>query len=81
MTSVTDASRNAVLAEVDNADRITSMVPSDEHEPFSCFFAGDTGYGYVPSGKSEPTYVCPAFKEIGDRFNGFDLALLPIGCV
>ena len=30
------------------------------------FFAGDTGY-------------CPVFREIGDRFDGFDLAMIPIG--
>ena len=32
----------------------------------SAYFAGDTGYG-------------PDFKEIGARFGGFDLSLLPIG--
>jgi L-ascorbate metabolism protein UlaG (beta-lactamase superfamily) len=32
----------------------------------SIYFAGDTGYG-------------PDFAAIGDRFGGFDLALLPIG--
>jgi len=32
----------------------------------SVYFAGDTGYG-------------PDFKEIGARFGGFDLSLLPIG--
>jgi N-acyl-phosphatidylethanolamine-hydrolysing phospholipase D len=81
VTSVTPVSRNAVFSEVEQSRRITSMVPSDEHEPFSCFFAGDTGYGYVPPGKSQATYVCPAFRDIGDRFDGFDLALLPIGYV
>ena len=30
------------------------------------YFAGDTGY-------------CPIFKEIGERFGGFDLAMIPIG--
>ncbi len=30
------------------------------------YFAGDTGY-------------CPAFREIGERFGGVDLALIPIG--
>ncbi len=32
----------------------------------SVYFAGDTGY-------------CPVFREIGRRFGGFDLALIPIG--
>lgn len=32
----------------------------------SIYFAGDTGY-------------CPVFQEIGRRFGGFDLALIPIG--
>lgn len=30
------------------------------------YFAGDTGY-------------CPVFHEIGERFGGFDLAMIPIG--
>lgn len=33
---------------------------------YSLFFCGDSGY-------------CPAFPEIGERFNGCDVALLPIG--
>jgi len=32
----------------------------------SIYFAGDTGY-------------CPTFRQIGERFGGFDLALIPIG--
>ncbi len=31
------------------------------------YFAGDTGYS-------------PIFREIGERFRGFDLSLIPIGC-
>jgi len=31
------------------------------------YFAGDTGYS-------------PIFREIGQRFGGFDLAMIPIGC-
>ncbi|SCZ91023.1 BZ3500_MvSof-1268-A1-R1_Chr1-3g02486 [Microbotryum saponariae] len=47
------------------------------------WFGGDTGYKAVPRGtKPEdeaglPT--CPAFKEIGQRFGGFDFAMIPIG--
>jgi len=33
----------------------------------SVYFAGDTGYA-------------PIFREIGERFGGFDLAMIPIGC-
>jgi N-acyl-phosphatidylethanolamine-hydrolysing phospholipase D len=33
---------------------------------FSVFFGGDSGY-------------CPAFAEIGERFGGCDIAMLPIG--
>lgn len=33
---------------------------------FAVYFCGDSGY-------------CPAFREIGERFNGCDVALLPIG--
>lgn len=48
------------------------------------FFAGDTGYRSVPldhnPDESEDIYPhCPAFKQIGDTFGPFSLALLPIG--
>jgi len=33
----------------------------------SAYFAGDTGYA-------------PIFREIGEKFRGFDLAMIPIGC-
>lgn len=46
----------------------------------SVFFAGDTGYRTVLEGENEDTVpCCPAFKEIGERIGGFELALLPIG--
>ena len=49
------------------------------------FFAGDTGYCQVTSNthfshREAPHPPCPAFKEIGDLYGPFDLALLPIGC-
>lgn len=44
------------------------------------FFAGDTGYRYVPKeAKESDMPSCPAFKEIGEAFGGFNLSLLPIG--
>ena len=42
------------------------------------WFAGDTGYR---SFETPGAPVCPAFAEVGERFGGVDLALLPIGCV
>ncbi|KDQ13326.1 hypothetical protein BOTBODRAFT_66824 [Botryobasidium botryosum FD-172 SS1] len=51
-----------------------------ERERKKVWFAGDTGYKTVREGEDEETVaVCPAFKEIGDLFGGFDLALIPIG--
>ena len=45
------------------------------------YFAGDTGYRYVPDGANEDEMEhCPAFREIGEVFGPFDLSLLPIGC-
>ncbi|KAL4249628.1 Ribonuclease Z/Hydroxyacylglutathione hydrolase-like protein [Abortiporus biennis] len=46
--------------------------------------SGDTGYRTVSKDaidtEREATLpVCPAFKEIGDKFDGFDLAMIPIG--
>ena len=51
-------------------------------EGVKVFFAGDTGYRSVRDGEDEDKVPqCPAFKEIGKRFGGFDLALIPIGSV
>ncbi|CBX95667.1 hypothetical protein LEMA_P028190.1 [Plenodomus lingam JN3] len=49
------------------------------------FFAGDTGYCAVDSDAQfshhhSPHPSCPAFKDIGQLYGPFDLALLPIGC-
>jgi N-acyl-phosphatidylethanolamine-hydrolysing phospholipase D len=44
------------------------------------FFGGDTGYRTVRDGEDEDQVpTCPAFVEIGRRFGGFDLAMIPIG--
>ncbi|KAI9269412.1 beta-lactamase superfamily domain-containing protein [Sporodiniella umbellata] len=53
------------------------------------FFGGDTGYRSIPQDtppeqQYDLTFLdklpfCPAFKEIGEKFGGFDLALIPIG--
>lgn len=47
------------------------------------WFGGDTAYRCVPRGmprEEEHTLPhCPAFKEIGGKFGGFDLAMIPIG--
>ncbi|PBK68407.1 Metallo-hydrolase/oxidoreductase [Armillaria solidipes] len=51
-----------------------------EGEGKKVYFAGDTGYRSVKDGEDEEERpVCPAFKEIGERFGGFDLAMIPIG--
>jgi len=44
---------------------------SNEDTRVSLFFAGDTGY----ETQSGP---CPIFKEIGEKYGPFDLAMLPI---
>ncbi|KAM0804805.1 beta-lactamase superfamily domain-containing protein [Usnea florida] len=44
------------------------------------FFAGDTGYRYLPKeAKESDMPSCPVFKEIGEAFGPFDLSLIPIG--
>ncbi|KAK0477771.1 Metallo-hydrolase/oxidoreductase [Armillaria novae-zelandiae] len=44
-----------------------------EGEGKKVYFAGDTGYRSVKDGEDEDERpVCPAFKEIGDKFGGFD---------
>jgi hypothetical protein len=64
---------------------IEEIVPEtnpSSRPPVKVFFAGDTGYRAVNDGEDEDKVpVCPAFKQIGDRFGGFDCALIPIGYV
>ncbi|TBU56347.1 N-acyl-phosphatidylethanolamine-hydrolyzing phospholipase D [Dichomitus squalens] len=56
------------------------LTPLEGREPKQVYFAGDTGYRTVLVGEDEGEVPrCPAFKEIGEKFGGFDLALLPIG--
>ncbi|KIO24143.1 hypothetical protein M407DRAFT_213261 [Tulasnella calospora MUT 4182] len=44
------------------------------------WFDGDTGYRTVHPGENEDELpVCPEFKNIGEKFGGFDLAFIPIG--
>ncbi|KZV81421.1 Metallo-hydrolase/oxidoreductase, partial [Exidia glandulosa HHB12029] len=46
------------------------------------WFGGDTGYKSVPrEGVDDEDSLphCPAFKEIGEAFGEFDLAMIPIG--
>ncbi|KAH8797330.1 N-acyl-phosphatidylethanolamine-hydrolyzing phospholipase D [Flagelloscypha sp. PMI_526] len=46
------------------------------------YFAGDTAYRAVTDKDKlddETLPFCPAFKEIGDRWDGFDFAMIPIG--
>ncbi|KAF9513821.1 hypothetical protein BS47DRAFT_1372453 [Hydnum rufescens UP504] len=60
---------------------VLSSDPDRSDKQFSVYFTGDTGYRYVPDGSNEKDMpVCPIFKELGNKFGGFDLALLPIGC-
>ncbi|KAF8223407.1 N-acyl-phosphatidylethanolamine-hydrolyzing phospholipase D [Tricholoma matsutake] len=48
--------------------------------PAKVFFGGDTGYRCVSDGQDEDKVpVCPVFKEIGQKFGGFDFAMIPIG--
>ncbi|KAJ7159066.1 N-acyl-phosphatidylethanolamine-hydrolyzing phospholipase D [Mycena crocata] len=50
--------------------------------PARVYFGGDTGYRSVPSSTDEGPEtlpVCPAFKEIGEHWGGFDFAMIPIG--
>ena len=58
-----------------------AWVLHDLHSHKKVYFAGDTGYRTVRDGEDEDKVpVCPAFSETGERFGGFNLALLPIGC-
>ncbi|RDB22378.1 N-acyl-phosphatidylethanolamine-hydrolyzing phospholipase D [Hypsizygus marmoreus] len=70
---------------------VEEITPSSEHmgggpssvsdsKGAKVFFGGDTGYRAVLDGQNEDEVpVCPAFKEIGERFDGFNFAMIPIG--
>lgn len=70
--------------EVSSAGLQGSMRSSIEpRAPRRLYFAGDTGYRYVPAGTTPENEAklprCPAFSDIGKIYGPFDLALLPIG--
>ncbi|KIY68150.1 Metallo-hydrolase/oxidoreductase [Cylindrobasidium torrendii FP15055 ss-10] len=51
-----------------------------DDKPTHVYFAGDTGYRSVANEAEEATApVCPAFKEIGERFGEVEFAMIPIG--
>ncbi|KAJ7048128.1 Metallo-hydrolase/oxidoreductase [Mycena amicta] len=61
---------------------VEGVAQTQGKETAKVYFGGDTGYRSVPSDTDdgpESLPVCPAFKEIGERWGGFDLALIPIG--
>ncbi|CAK5263301.1 unnamed protein product [Mycena citricolor] len=61
---------------------VVENVTDSATPPAKVYFAGDTGYRSVPSDTDEgpdSLPVCPAFKEIGEKWNGFDFAMIPIG--
>jgi hypothetical protein len=54
----------------------------DIHSHKILYGAGDTAYRTVRDREDEDKVpVCPVFAEVGERFGGFDMALLPIGWV
>jgi N-acyl-phosphatidylethanolamine-hydrolysing phospholipase D len=57
-----------------------AWVVDDLNSHKKVYFAGDTGYRTVRDGEDEDKVpICPAFAEVGERFGGVDVALLPIG--
>jgi N-acyl-phosphatidylethanolamine-hydrolysing phospholipase D len=52
----------------------SSWVIDDVQSSKKVFFSGDTAYKATTAESA-----CPAFKQIGQVFGGFDLAMLPIG--
>lgn len=59
-----------------------AWVVEDLHSHKTVFFSGDTAYRAVRDGEDEDKVpVCPAFAEAGERFGGFDIAMVPIGYV
>ena len=58
---------------------IEGELPPSSRPPVKVYFGGDTGYSSVNTEIDDDAPVCPAFKDIGSRFGGFDFAMLPIG--
>jgi L-ascorbate metabolism protein UlaG (beta-lactamase superfamily) len=64
---------------------IKELSVNEKEEGKKLFFSGDTGYCVVNSDaqfshESAPHPPCPAFRDVGELYGPFDLALLPIGC-
>ncbi|EJC99211.1 Metallo-hydrolase/oxidoreductase [Fomitiporia mediterranea MF3/22] len=69
-----------VLPQSDSKSISTESDAKSQQEGMKVYFAGDTGYRTVQKGEDEDEVpFCPAFKEIGERWGSFDLALIPIG--
>ncbi|KAF9522897.1 beta-lactamase superfamily domain-containing protein [Crepidotus variabilis] len=61
-------------------EEVYTPATNQERPPVKVFFGGDTAYRTVLDGQDEDKVpVCPAFKEIGKAFGGFDFAMIPIG--
>ncbi|CAD6574876.1 MAG: hypothetical protein CYPHOPRED_005530 [Cyphobasidiales sp. Tagirdzhanova-0007] len=62
---------------------VEQLPGTDKQAGCKVWFGGDTAYRAVGKGVAmEDEYQlphCPAFKEIGEHFDGFDLAMIPIG--
>ncbi|KAH9888374.1 N-acyl-phosphatidylethanolamine-hydrolyzing phospholipase D [Cubamyces lactineus] len=70
----------AVEEVLDSAAAQSDSAEPARTDPRKVYFAGDTGYRTVREGEDEDKVPrCPAFAEVGEKFGGFDLALLPIG--
>jgi len=69
-----------VVEEILPREMAAPVGEKSAREPVKVYFAGDTGYRSVKDGEDEEKVpVCPAFKAIGDKFGGFDYAMIPIG--
>ncbi|KAH8989644.1 N-acyl-phosphatidylethanolamine-hydrolyzing phospholipase D [Lactarius hatsudake] len=75
---VTLPSKYASDAVVDAEVRLSCTPSQHVSGPYGkVYFAGDTGYRTVCDGDDEDEVpVCPAFAEVGERFGGFDLAVV-----
>ena len=71
-----------VVEQVHNEDKSEDGLRDSSIQPKKVYFAGDTGYRSFSEGQDiDLAPTCPAFREIGEKFGSFDLALIPIGYV
>lgn len=83
LTTPASSGGETKAATTTNSNRDAAAVGEQQEEGRSqgkkIYFLGDTGYRYTPTEDRAGWPTCPIFAEIGEAFDGIDLAMIPIG--